>query len=294
MSARRVYFAGKISNSGWMPSRHWREWVLGNAPETKHGFYVNEEFEVEPNWIYAGPFFDTDHGSTYSDHGLNGKRGFNDGGDDGMSIPQRSRSQIANADAVLVWLDSPDAYGTILEIGYAAASKKPIYLGLAAGEFADLHGSDLWFVREFATFSGVFTEPQELWALMKQHLCGYKSLPERITRKRRMITLPAPAVSPEDCFVYLIREIPSNRLKIGTTQDLAQRVACLQIGNPDPLEVVAWYPGSFAAEAVLHERWSYFRIHGEWYEPRTDIFEHFYEQFRPVSDSSPMEISETP
>jgi nucleoside 2-deoxyribosyltransferase len=49
---------------------------------------------------------------------------------------------IANADAVFVWLEDTECYGTLIEVGYAFAMKKPIYLAHAPNVFPN---GEMWF-----------------------------------------------------------------------------------------------------------------------------------------------------
>lgn len=55
--------------------------------------------------------------------------------------------------------------------------------------------------------------------------------------------------------------------KIGVAYDVARRMAELGIGNPFELVVKAvyGYPNAQAVEAVLHQKFSKQRIHGEWF-----------------------------
>lgn len=53
-------------------------------------------------------------------------------------------------------------------------------------------------------------------------------------------------------------------VKIGVTQNLPKRIETLQVGNPIPLELIAWYP--FELESVHHGKWQRQRIQGtEWF-----------------------------
>ena len=269
MNPKRIYFAGKISFGFGLPLDHWRQPFTGKVEyqgDSQNAPKVDHEFEIEPGFIYCGPFFNGQHGcGTGDEHGTF---------DTWSEIACRCREQISSCDAVLAWLDGMEAHGTLLEIGFADALGKPVYIGFEAGEFADLHFDEFKFVREFGRLPDIYSDATELFGLMKMNLRG--GVPPRITRKRKFICLPGAIVDPLDCFVYLIREVPSGRLKIGTTQDITQRLGQLQVGNPDPLEVVAWYRGSFDEESRLKQRWKSQGIHGEWFNPSTEIFHHYY------------------
>ncbi len=49
---------------------------------------------------------------------------------------------IAKADAVFVWLEDVECYGTLVEVGYAFAMQKPIYLAHAPSV---LPNGEMWF-----------------------------------------------------------------------------------------------------------------------------------------------------
>ena len=58
--------------------------------------------------------------------------------------------------------------------------------------------------------------------------------------------------------IYFMRL--GNRVKIGTTRDLAKRVVSIQ-----PEEVLAVRPGSFAMEHLIHAQFADLRVSGEWF-----------------------------
>lgn len=136
----RVYLAGKVGHTDWrhsiFPLRHVelrydkaRDLVLlDQSPLTGDGFE------------YAGPYFlGDDHGCFHgpSQHGI-----IDPGWADGHSmddpdfpqvierrtVMQSCLNWLKNADVVFCWLDSLDAYGTLVELGYAKALGIPIYL----------------------------------------------------------------------------------------------------------------------------------------------------------------------
>ena len=69
-------------------------------------------------------------------------------GDAGSIVFERSMSGIAKADAVFVWLEDAECYGTLLEIGYAFAMKKPIYLAYAPNVSPN---GEMWFAFKAAS-----------------------------------------------------------------------------------------------------------------------------------------------
>lgn len=164
----RVYFAGKIAKNDW------RGVLVGRNPvdvddfefETRHSnALMSAPGPVPVNGIplmqMTGPFFiGDDHGCWHGEntHGLAADgRDYMDGDQfpDGVNREQavvRACDQwIRAADCVFVWLDDDEAYGTIAEIGMAAAYNKPIFLyapQTPSRAFRNL--AAMWFVRALA------------------------------------------------------------------------------------------------------------------------------------------------
>jgi len=144
----RVYFAGKVSKGG-----DYRSVLLGDKLVMSSGY---EEYAiVGGTLIYGGPFAINDnHGFFQRDpHGCGARS--DDAGDYGyfydehgcVEIPDglppqdviaRCLRQIHECDAIHRFIDSLDCYGTFVELGYAAANGKPIYLVVATNLKPDL------------------------------------------------------------------------------------------------------------------------------------------------------------
>jgi hypothetical protein len=75
---------------------------------------------------------------------------------------------------------------------------------------------------------------------------------------------------PGEPLVYFIRSGDRGPVKIGWTTDVPERVSRLQMGNPEPLRVLAIWPGGADEEARIHAEWSRLRIRGEWFAADED------------------------
>lgn len=64
--------------------------------------------------------------------------------------------------------------------------------------------------------------------------------------------------------IYFIRN--GNYIKIGVSVDPWKRLASLQTGNPEPLELLAIMPGSNDLEIGLHRAFGQFMKQGEWFQ----------------------------
>jgi hypothetical protein len=66
-------------------------------------------------------------------------------------------------------------------------------------------------------------------------------------------------------FVYCIEEVGRNRVKIGTTTDLKERLKTLATGNSDELRYVGRWPGGYDVETLIHDALAGLRGRGEWF-----------------------------
>lgn len=98
-----------------------------------------------------------------------------------------------------------------------------------------------WAVKRFAT------SEEALAAMDEEH--------------KRLLAAPPRAV------VYFIgTELRVGRpVKIGFTENLAQRLRNLQTASPQPLQVLATVAGTPALERAYHRRWRARRTSGEWF-----------------------------
>ena len=69
--------------------------------------------------------------------------------------------------------------------------------------------------------------------------------------------------------IYFIRS--GGYVKIGVSVRPWDRLSTLQIGNPEPLEMIAIMPGEYDVEATLHGQFSSDRINGEWFRLSPEI-----------------------
>lgn len=79
-----------------------------------------------------------------------------------------------------------------------------------------------------------------------------------------------------DRWVYVIGNAESRLVKIGSTRDVAQRLANLQVGSPAPLHLILSVRTNAYAERALHRHFAPYRRHGEWFDfgdldPATEV-----------------------
>lgn len=190
----RVYLAGKIAKRDWRHDifKDLRSSGPDYPPANVDGF------------AYAGPFFvSCDHGCYHGagSHGVGAPSGDGcESGDWGISATSPThilcRDWLASADVVFAYIDGPNPYGTILELGIAAAMKIPVFLafglpeprfdayGEPVGVYAETADSfpsptdrldavgsamrDMWLAGRFAEECDVFGSSSLAWASFKR------------------------------------------------------------------------------------------------------------------------------
>ena len=98
---------------------------------------------------------------------------------------------------------------------------------------------------------------------------------EDVLKKCRRNALFIPRKFVKHGSVYFIQEEHKfDRFKIGFTRNLAQRLADLQIGNPDVLVVYKTIENvTVKTEHRLHRYFAKYHIRGEWYSVTPDMIE---------------------
>lgn len=117
----KAYLAGKMTgfyDTDYKHPQNWRSVIsmgLGDCMGYMDGQDVCLNRSHEFILKYAGPVFeDTGHGCI--EHGR---------------VSNDCIEQIRNSDVIFVWLDAKDAHGTFVEIGYAKALNKPIFMAIS-------------------------------------------------------------------------------------------------------------------------------------------------------------------
>lgn len=71
--------------------------------------------------------------------------------------------------------------------------------------------------------------------------------------------------------IYLLQAGPGGPIKIGHTNDLPRRIALLQTGCADTLQLLGAYEGNPGDERVIHRTLAAHRIRGEWFRPDAEV-----------------------
>lgn len=68
-------------------------------------------------------------------------------------------------------------------------------------------------------------------------------------------------------YVYFVQGECGGPIKIGHSQNVAQRMKELQTGYPDILKLIGMIPGNVALETKIHQELEGYRTKGEWFKP---------------------------
>ncbi|MDG6245096.1 MAG: nucleoside 2-deoxyribosyltransferase [Methanolobus sp.] len=124
------YFAGKISKNDWRD-----EITSYEVGETYYSsIQLRKDIDIGEGDKYVGPFFVAcDHGCYHGANshgagaGLEGC-GVIGGGLSRTMVHKMCLDGIRRCDVLYAWIDSKDCFGTISEIGYAAALGKKVWI----------------------------------------------------------------------------------------------------------------------------------------------------------------------
>ncbi len=144
MNKPRIYLAGKIlgdstaeifdhAQSDWRTKSlaDWRNQILGFPLPVRN---TGENFLMQEckDFYFTGPF-----PVIGEDHDLLG-------GPEWDGIPARSLEAIRKSDIVFAWIDSPTTFGTLIELGFAKALNKFIWIA------GPKYFHDFWFAYAIA------------------------------------------------------------------------------------------------------------------------------------------------
>lgn len=147
-----IYFAGKIETKN--------DWRTNLFPQLEDIF--NAPFKINENMKYFGPFFATiEHGS-YLDRdgfgpnqhglGINGSiyvtdkytKELVDKNFTEKQVHHLCENWLKRSDVLFAWIDAPDCYGTLVEIGMAYEMGKELFLCFKNESLY----KDMWFSRQ--------------------------------------------------------------------------------------------------------------------------------------------------
>ena len=257
----KIYLAGKIYHTDWRHSivaglRNALAW--DGSPLAWAADWPILQSSIFDLHDYTGPYFTSDdHGCAHGKgrHGAGPSCNSGDDDEDGMpmsvfedrrrAIFNRCLAAIRASDVVFAWIERPDAYGTLAELGYAHACGKRIWIAYDAKAFRYVPDfrDDLWFI-------GKAAEEVDTFSSAKEALTHY---------------LFTNTTEWANGFVYLLKS--GDHYKIGRARSVDDRVKQISPKTPLPVELVHSFPCQdvAATEYYLHLRYQHRRTNGEWF-----------------------------
>ncbi|MFX3637367.1 MAG: nucleoside 2-deoxyribosyltransferase [Candidatus Pristimantibacillus sp.] len=164
MGKSLVYMAGKISKNDWRHS------IFKDLRDSDNGFVM----KMVDGFNYCGPYFiKCDHGCYHGENthgrglntnscgsGVDEYNGSEASRQNNYNVVTKCINGIRASSVVFAWIDKPDAYGTIAEIGYATAAGKPVFVAVS-NELTN--SKDLWFPCQLATISIYSGSAHDAW-----------------------------------------------------------------------------------------------------------------------------------
>ena len=151
-----VYLAGKISMDDWRNVI----WSCRCAPSDPGYIAAGYECDVNDSLTITGPFFiSCDHGCYHGDntHGVGaGNESPNCIGDfyTRENVLSICKDQIDRAEIVFAYIDQPDCFGTLTEIGYAHAKGKDIVIVFSNKKLK----REMWFADKMQQRTGTISD----------------------------------------------------------------------------------------------------------------------------------------
>lgn len=71
------------------------------------------------------------------------------------------------------------------------------------------------------------------------------------------------------CYIYFARQ--GAAIKIGRAVNIVNRLAQLNVGATEPIEMLAVVPAHQSVETLLHRHFKPMRIRGEWFQPHPEL-----------------------
>lgn len=162
----RIYAAGKISQNGWRHTLFPVQTINDYDEPPTQPWPSAVPIGSLPGATYVGPHFMGDDHGCY--HGEN-RHGVAAGGRAcGDAYPGLSRPDVASrcldainrATHVFAWINDPTAHGTLVEVGYARALGKQVFVYTQSGR-KEL--DDMWFAGQIATAHAAAATADDAW-----------------------------------------------------------------------------------------------------------------------------------
>lgn len=158
-----IYFAGRLNNNS-KRNTDWRNCIEDYLLSMNFNYHkVRDQIVDLGTFWYGGPFVCDDSGG----HGPPGHGPYRKQYRLCQDIWDIDTFQIDRADLVVAYIDDMRAYGTLVEIGYAAAKNKTLLIGFFSEKLSFDDFMDLWLCRMPAARI-YYGEPERVWSSIKR------------------------------------------------------------------------------------------------------------------------------
>lgn len=262
----RIYLAGKIGKNCW---RH--DIVRGLRGAGDIGLpWPTLERAIDGTHDYVGPFFvSCDHGCAHapSQHGNAERCSGLEGLGRGFALLHCFQA-LDNADLVFAWIENLTAFGTLVEIGWAAKrmnqfGNRLVVVVCFSDRMSDEDMEEMWFASEAASL--VIQAPSPDQGLRRAI----------VSAERCQTNIPSRVGFTDPCVYFAQESAGQKRIKVGHTRRdrLQSRIKSLQTGSPEQLVVRAIVPGGAETERFFHQKFAHLNVRGEWFAPSQEMME---------------------
>jgi len=113
-------------------------------------------------------------------------------------------------------------------------------------------------------------------------LAGAENALGRVEKASTQVQQPASELTESVSYVYAIQVGRNGPIKIGTTKNSPEsRMAALQTGHHEKLQLLGAVEGDQAIERGAHEALRAYRLHGEWFGPSDAVLAYVAALTRP-------------
>ena len=92
--------------------------------------------------------------------------------------------------------------------------------------------------------------------------------------------------------IYFIQQGTSGPIKIGYTENnVNERIKSLQTGNPTPLKLIGYIPGTVEDEKAIHKMFENFNIQNEWFQPVIQVINYIIEYSLKGTDTHDVRVN---
>ena len=195
-------------------------------------------------------------------------------------------------------------YGFTENIDYVCLTQKRVTQtseGKEGAAVEQVHYVSLDMAKELPKY--ILSEEATLQVLLKyssevraRFIVAFKEAREALNNivKLKEIEKLLPEVSTDSSFVYIVKNMDTNNIKIGVSKDVYKRLETFRTGNDCQLELVyksIICSNTFDLESKVHEEFKDFHVRGEWFRVSESKVIEYLEKARYILKGSVIDVS---